>query len=358
MDACMSQAIIQPEDRLERHLIESLKKASECRFAVAYLTKAGLDSFCRTAGPLLKSGTLRLRVVFQSGDFVTEPDAVQSLLNLGIGAPREAVQVSWSTDRNFHAKAYGFMPKNAASPVVVIGSANASKKAFGTNSGELCVRLNDSSAATNAWDAIDRMLAKAQAADNQWLEKYREKFEHHRKLMKGARRVRATWMPKRRYSQRSKAVSRPGWQSDFAVWNIFTQTREESQAIKKAISSRELDQPDIPGRYYTWYHKPDRGEISEDKCVLVLWWRDDLPIDGIRNISVVIPSKPIPLASPETGRTKWWLIPYRTVRSTQVRLRKRHRERVAQILRSTTGKELRWLYAREGKPQQATAINW
>lgn len=351
----MSQAIIHPEESLELHVIECLRKSQECRLAVAYLARAGLRTFCKMAGSLLKSGGLRLRVVFQSGDFVTEPDAVQSLIDLGIGAPKDSVQVSWSTDRHFHAKAFGFMPKSASSPVVIVGSANANGKAFGFDSGELCVRLSSSAAAMSAWDAINRMLATGHAVDPPWLKTYRHSFERHRKLMRGARCVRATWIPRRKRLQEHAAFPGSSWQSSFSLCRVHTLPKEKLEAVKKAIEAREPGEPEIPGKHYIWDQRPGTHELPEGKCVMVLWWRaESRPSEGLESISIVIPSKPIPLASPTSGRVRWWLIPYTTVRGTQVHPQKRRNNRVSKILYATTREGLGWLYARDAKPRRVT----
>lgn len=235
----MPQAIVQPEEPLGPHLIESIKRSCECRLAVAYLKSRALNTFCEAAMPLLRSGQLRLRVVFQSADLVTEPDAVAELLNLASKAPHDSVDVRWSVDKRLHAKAYGFLLQNSQRPIVFIGSANASSKALGANSGELSVRISGSAASGTAWESIGRMVSASRPVDEDWLAQYRVVYERHSRILRRARLVRATWMPKQTATGvRERSVSRRAWATKFAVLSVVSRGREEESKLSAAIDAR------------------------------------------------------------------------------------------------------------------------
>lgn len=351
----MPQAIVQPEEPIGPHLIESVTRSRECRLAVAYLKSRALDPFFDAAMPLLQSRQLRLSVVFQSADFVTEPDAVTDLMALAAQCPDESVKICWSTDRRFHAKVYGFLPRGSGRPVVFVGSANASKKALGPNSGELCARLSGSEAADAAWNAIDRMLKRSQAVDPLWLVRYGKAYRRHSEIQRSALQVRASWMPKQvTPALHSPSIARPNWASEFSVAHFFGLDREEQVGIKAAITARGPDEPRIPGRYLTWHSNP-RGELEPGRPLFSLLWRiEEEPSQGLHRVSVIIPENPIPLASPTTGRTKWWLIPYATVYGTKIAPQARRHQRVKDILRTSTHKKFDWLGGVKETPGKAT----
>ncbi|QDH74827.1 hypothetical protein [Brevundimonas sp. M20] len=106
------------------------KAAHEVFVAVAFLKKEGATYLCRELGPLLKSEG-RARIFIGTDFYLTEPDALQSLLDLAEAHDALDVFLGARKSSTFHPKTYaGF---SRAGLRCLVGSANLTGGALGSN---------------------------------------------------------------------------------------------------------------------------------------------------------------------------------------------------------------------------------
>lgn len=299
--------ILGPEDEIQQWLEALLEGNLDCVFAVAYITAKVVTALTPVITRRLSRQRFRLRVVFQDQGFRTDPEAIESLLQLSkVGSG--SVEIRWSKSPEFHAKGYSFRHSSTKDPTVILGSANLTGKATGSDSGELGVCLGPSKLSAEADMVIRGFFEDGKRVERSWLDEYTEAFRRHRAASGAARKLEGKWKPVRSKRQAS-SPNRNLSDEPLYVTNVYRFEKEEIAARDRAIKALEEETGETPRSYIMVWSKAELRDFPLNKNILVLFWRDsDSPDAGLIRVRVMrLRRPPRKSRDPRTGKPVWFI---------------------------------------------------
>ncbi len=230
--------------------------------------------------------------------FFTNTHAIRRLLH---AAKSSQVEIRYSSHPKFHAKAYGFRRSKGASPTVLLGSANLTEGATAVDSGELGIRLDGNTLASEAWDVLEGFWEQGRTVTTRWLADYESKFNKLEAKRAAARKAQSRWWKTRLKGGRQ---AKPDLTKEkFFVVSTSPMPKAEQDELKAAAKTVDLE---LPTAYYWYSQRKEADRIPRDRQVVELL--QTVKQDRIKAISVVRVRRPFLLVDP-SDNSKNWIVP-------------------------------------------------
>ncbi|HTR55013.1 MAG TPA: hypothetical protein VMJ10_30215 [Kofleriaceae bacterium] len=312
----MTHRLLVPEAPLSATLLAELERNNDCLFAVAYLSLDGVAVMADAIGKRLNRSRFALRVVCRADDLVTDPAALEKLLELG-RRRRGRLQVRWHRDAGFHAKVFAFRASKGAQPTVFVGSANVSGKALGIESGELGVGLARSALSMAAWDAAEAFWEAGDTVTAASLAAYRSAYERRRAKLRAADKEVTQWRKRFRIRRRQSVITRTIAGDSLFIEHGGPLPKEEWQKVDAArVDAKRLYDIEAPAGWYVYEERRDALAVPKTRDIIHVHWRSrDDPSRGASCIRIVRLDRRIEIPNPEGG--KYWLLYFRTIRGAR-----------------------------------------
>lgn len=166
------------DDPLLPHLIAHLAGAERVDIAVAFAMTSGVRLLAEHLRDVIARGG-RVRVLTGDYLYVTEPEALRRLLDLG---PNLELRIYVSAGTSFHLKSY-ICARGSGMGTAFVGSSNMSYTALqsGLEWNYRLLTPRDGAGYANVTEAFDRVFAhpRTVAADNEWITAYEAKRRLH-----------------------------------------------------------------------------------------------------------------------------------------------------------------------------------